>query len=101
MALGVRPADPLIQSLPQHISQTTRRSPAVSPAGSPGQPPFFAASGHDVERGPDFRAHKAAFFFKLERELEKVLFDQKCHPFEGPNDAMFLPDQRILLAKRG
>lgn len=72
LALGVRPPDPLIQSLPQPISQTTRRSPAASPAASPGQPPFFAASGHDAERGPDFRAHKAAFFFKLERELEKV-----------------------------
>ncbi|KAF9534972.1 cyclin-dependent protein kinase inhibitor [Crepidotus variabilis] len=51
---------------------TTRRSPAQSPAASPGQPPIFAASGNDLERGPDFRAHKAAFFFKLERELEKI-----------------------------
>ncbi|KAF8974684.1 cyclin-dependent protein kinase inhibitor [Flammula alnicola] len=72
LALGVRPPDHLIQSSPQPISQTTRRSPAVSPAGSPGQPPFFATSGHDLQRGPDFRAHKAAFFFKLERELEKI-----------------------------
>ncbi|KAF8165070.1 cyclin-dependent protein kinase inhibitor [Crassisporium funariophilum] len=54
------------------ISQTTRRTPVTSPASSPGQPPFFSASGHDLERGPDFRAHKAAFFFKLERELEKI-----------------------------
>jgi CDK inhibitor PHO81 len=29
-------------------------------------------SGYDEDRGPDFQAHKAAFFFKLERELEKV-----------------------------
>ncbi|KDR83451.1 hypothetical protein GALMADRAFT_274898 [Galerina marginata CBS 339.88] len=72
LALGVRPTDTLIQLPPQPTSQTTRRSPGTSPAGSPGQPPFFAASGHDLERGPDFRAHKAAFFFKLERELEKI-----------------------------
>lgn len=76
LASGVRPTDSLIQSSPQPILQTTRRSPAVSPAGSPGQPPFFAATGHDLERGLDFRAHKAAFFFKLERELEKVSPDQ-------------------------
>jgi CDK inhibitor PHO81 len=66
LALGVRPHDSLI-----HSSQQPR-SPARSPRGSPGQPPFFSASGHDIDRGPDFRAHKAAFFFKLERELEKV-----------------------------
>ncbi|TFK29233.1 SPX-domain-containing protein [Coprinopsis marcescibilis] len=39
---------------------------------SPGQPPFFPASDYDAGRGPDFQAHKAAFFFKLERELEKI-----------------------------
>lgn len=72
LALGVRPTDALLPSSPHPISQTTPRSPANSPAGSPGQPPFFAASGNDLVRGPDFRAHKAAFFFKLERELEKV-----------------------------
>lgn len=72
LALGVRPHDPtLIQSSWQHASQTLRRSPVSSPA-SPGQPPIFEASRHDLEREPDFRAHKAAFFFKLERELEKV-----------------------------
>ena len=30
------------------------------------------ASGRDEDRGPNFQAHKVAFFFKLERELEKV-----------------------------
>ena len=29
---------------------------------------------HEDDRGPTFQAHKAAFFFKLERELEKVRF---------------------------
>ena len=41
-------------------------------ADGPGQPPIQSTSGQDDERGPDFQAHKAAFFFKLERELEKV-----------------------------
>jgi CDK inhibitor PHO81 len=29
---------------------------------------------HEDDRGPTFQAYKAAFFFKLERELEKVKF---------------------------
>ncbi len=37
-----------------------------------GHPPIFSESGLDEDRSLDFRAHKAAFFFKLERELEKV-----------------------------
>ncbi|KAE9405970.1 hypothetical protein BT96DRAFT_293900 [Gymnopus androsaceus JB14] len=38
----------------------------------PGAPPLFSTSEHDEDRGPEFQAHKAAFFFKLERELEKI-----------------------------
>lgn len=34
--------------------------------------PTIILPGNDSTRGPDFQAHKAAFFFKLERELEKV-----------------------------
>jgi CDK inhibitor PHO81 len=34
--------------------------------------PSLIPTGQDDDRGPDFQAHKAAFFFKLERELEKV-----------------------------
>ncbi|CAA7260261.1 unnamed protein product [Cyclocybe aegerita] len=73
---------------------TTRRSPAVSPAGSPGQPPFFSASGHDLDRGPDFRAHKAAFFFKLERELEKI------NAFYLQKEAELTLRMETLLSKR-
>lgn len=36
------------------------------------EPPVLTTMGQDDDRGPDFQAHKAAFFFKLERELEKV-----------------------------
>ncbi|EJD01250.1 cyclin-dependent protein kinase inhibitor [Fomitiporia mediterranea MF3/22] len=33
---------------------------------------LLSASGRDEDRGPHFQAHKVAFFFKLERELEKI-----------------------------
>ncbi|KAH9947260.1 cyclin-dependent protein kinase inhibitor [Amylocystis lapponica] len=35
-------------------------------------PPISAVLGQDDDKGPGFQAHKAAFFFKLERELEKI-----------------------------
>lgn len=41
---------------------------------------LLSASGRDEDRGPLFHAHKAAFFFKLERELEKVLCMPLLHP---------------------
>ncbi|PPR02469.1 hypothetical protein CVT24_002018 [Panaeolus cyanescens] len=72
----------------------TRRTPSASPAASPGQPLFFAASGHDLERGPDFQAHKAAFFFKLERELEKI------NSFYLQKEAEVLLRMETLLSKR-
>ncbi|KAF4574677.1 ubiquitin-protein ligase peroxin 12 [Pleurotus pulmonarius] len=58
LALGVRPSDIFNQSHPS--------------ADTLGGPPLFSSSGQDDDRGPDFQAHKAAFFFKLERELEKI-----------------------------
>ncbi|KAJ8522978.1 hypothetical protein ONZ45_g506 [Pleurotus djamor] len=63
LALGVRPADILNQPQPSLTSQAS--------TDSPGRPPIFTSLGDD-DRGPDFQAHKAAFFFKLERELEKI-----------------------------
>ncbi|KAG9047366.1 ubiquitin-protein ligase peroxin 12 [Tulasnella sp. UAMH 9824] len=47
-------------------------SPAnVSP--SPAQaPPSTNSAGPEDDRGPVFQSHKASFFFKLERELEKI-----------------------------
>ncbi|KAI0375722.1 hypothetical protein BV20DRAFT_976261 [Pilatotrama ljubarskyi] len=39
------------------------------------EPPLYASLSQDDDRGPSFQAHKAAFFFKLERELEKVWSD--------------------------
>ena len=65
LALGirVRPSDLLAQP-PQALSNEHAVQGAVS------EPPILGQD--DDYRGPDFQAHKAAFFFKLERELEKV-----------------------------
>ncbi|KAJ7688424.1 cyclin-dependent protein kinase inhibitor [Mycena rosella] len=66
LALGLRPADILDSATPTALLDS---SPIA--VDDPFLPPLFSGSGQD-ERGPDFRAHKAAFFFKLERELEKI-----------------------------
>jgi CDK inhibitor PHO81 len=63
LASGVRPVAPM--DLLNQLNES-------SPIDTKGQLPIFAASGRDEDRDPDFQAHKAAFFFKLERELEKV-----------------------------
>ncbi|CAK5276058.1 unnamed protein product [Mycena citricolor] len=57
LAVGLRPTDIL---------------DAAPPSQVPSIPPLFAADSTQDDRGADFRAHKAAFFFKLERELEKI-----------------------------
>lgn len=65
LALGIRPG----------LSTT---SPPVSGAhaavdiASRIHEPSLIPTCHNDDRGPDFQAHKAAFFFKLERELEKI-----------------------------
>ncbi|KAL0070963.1 phosphate system positive regulatory protein pho81 [Marasmius tenuissimus] len=67
LALGLRPGDILNQP-PASLS-----SPSVSIQDhDPDEPPIYTSHGHDEDRGPEFQAHKAAFFFKLERELEKI-----------------------------
>jgi CDK inhibitor PHO81 len=40
---------------------------------SPDAPSILSTLAHDEDKGADFQAHKVAFFFKLERELEKVV----------------------------
>jgi CDK inhibitor PHO81 len=74
LALGVLPADILIESssTPNEAQEIGSANVASILEDVPGQPPIQSASGQDDDRGPDFQAHKAAFFFKLERELEKV-----------------------------
>ena len=66
LALGIRPGDSLTQT-----PTLGERRPDVIPMDIDALP-ILPALGQDDDRGPDFQAHKAAFFFKLERELEKV-----------------------------
>ena len=76
LALGMRPADilspmpteddaqpPLDDSHDMHEATTMFTDPDIPP---------IAAAIHGEDTSLDFQAHKAAFFFKLERELEKV-----------------------------
>lgn len=99
LALGVRPVDILNDSstTPNETQEIRSANVASILRDVPGQPPIQPASGQDDDRGPDFQAHKAAFFFKLERELEKVrrktclitirvttcFIDQRLLPAEG------------------
>ncbi|KIJ70440.1 hypothetical protein HYDPIDRAFT_23545 [Hydnomerulius pinastri MD-312] len=75
LALGIRPADifnPTV-SAPIAVPSTAHDPPACYELDDdPGQPPILSSLRQDDERGVDFQAHKAAFFFKLERELEKI-----------------------------
>ncbi|KAI6012328.1 hypothetical protein PISMIDRAFT_313358 [Pisolithus microcarpus 441] len=76
LALGIRPADifnpsasaPAI-TVPPTSAQDVSTAPTLDDAE---QPPILSSSRQDDDRGADFQAHKAAFFFKLERELEKI-----------------------------
>lgn len=63
LALGVRPAE--------GVSLAEVDATSTMPDGL-GEPPVQMDSDQDSTKGADFQAHKAAFFFKLERELEKV-----------------------------
>ncbi|KIK65607.1 hypothetical protein GYMLUDRAFT_362608 [Collybiopsis luxurians FD-317 M1] len=69
LALGTRPGD--ILSHPGPVTPATAIA-STSRENTPGVPPLFPTSEHDEDRGSEFQAHKAAFFFKLERELEKI-----------------------------
>ncbi|KAI0303064.1 hypothetical protein BC826DRAFT_1089488 [Russula brevipes] len=65
LALGIRPG---------HSTSSTPVSGAHAAVdiASRINEPSLIPTGQDDDRGPDFQAHKAAFFFKLERELEKI-----------------------------
>ncbi|KAI0047270.1 cyclin-dependent protein kinase inhibitor [Auriscalpium vulgare] len=66
LALGIRPGHIL------HQSTVNESLGADASSLDANEPPLVTSSSQDDDRGPDFQAHKAAFFFKLERELEKV-----------------------------
>ncbi|KAF5370035.1 hypothetical protein D9758_001345 [Tetrapyrgos nigripes] len=69
LALGLRPRDILHHG--DTSSSATLDAPMVTDT-EPGLPPIFSATEQDEDRGPEYQQHKAAFFFKLERELEKI-----------------------------
>ncbi|KAH7888050.1 cyclin-dependent protein kinase inhibitor [Phlebopus sp. FC_14] len=72
LALGIRPADILNPSAVAPIPITSTRSDVSRTFSFDDQPPILYSVRQDDDRGLDFQAHKAAFFFKLERELEKI-----------------------------
>jgi hypothetical protein len=73
----VRPGDFLAQaSTPetqQQNQQELERGEALK------SPSLLTNLAQDASRGGDFQAHKTAFFFKLERELEKVRIGSISH----------------------
>ncbi|KAG6903307.1 hypothetical protein C0995_013060 [Termitomyces sp. Mi166 len=69
LASGIRPTDIFGQS---PSATPLSHSPSSILDHGLRRPPIVSATGQDSDRGPDFRAHKAAFFFRLERELEKI-----------------------------
>ena len=76
LALGMRPADILSPEPSDSDVQTPLAShhniwESSMMITDPDLPPISAAI-HGEDTSLDFQAHKAAFFFKLERELEKV-----------------------------
>jgi CDK inhibitor PHO81 len=66
LALGIRPGHTTLSG------PVSGAQEAVDIASQINEPSLIP-TGQDDDRGPDFQAHKAAFFFKLERELEKVM----------------------------
>jgi len=74
LASGTRPGD-LGQSPSATLAPFSDQSPGAVPDELHPPPIFFGSDG-----SPDSRAHKAAFFFKLERELEKVRLSFSLSP---------------------
>ena len=72
LALGTRPADLLQPSSEPEIPQEEVSTTVEGDFQDSRALTLLSTSSNDEERGPQFQAHKAAFFFKLERELEKV-----------------------------
>ncbi|KXN87959.1 Ankyrin repeat protein nuc-2 [Leucoagaricus sp. SymC.cos] len=72
LALGARASDVTSSAHESAPSDVIISSPATSCNDVDEPSPAFILPGNDSDRGPDFQAHKAAFFFKLERELEKI-----------------------------
>lgn len=78
---GVRPSDLFIPG-----SSTPRGQPLLWETSGPARaatplphtPAFAASSTGDEDRGQEFQMVKASFFFKLQRELDKVGKVSRC-----------------------
>jgi CDK inhibitor PHO81 len=68
------PSDVLVNpgTLPPHPNSAAPSPGGILREGLDTLTALAVLGGQDDDRGPDFQAHKAAFFFKLDRELEKV-----------------------------
>ncbi|KAH8118535.1 cyclin-dependent protein kinase inhibitor [Phellopilus nigrolimitatus] len=71
LALGARPGADW-HTAAAAAGATAQELPPGSPLIADLSIALLSASGKDEDRGPNFQAHKTAFFFKLERELEKI-----------------------------
>jgi len=96
LALGIRPGH-------STSSNPVSGANAAVDIASQINEPCLIPTGQDDERGPDFQAHKAAFFFKLERELEKVTLISCPSGVTDRRPPLSAPrlDKRILSEKRG
>ncbi|KAI0755453.1 cyclin-dependent protein kinase inhibitor [Irpex lacteus] len=61
---------PVAEAAALAVERCTTGTPGSDPSGVPLLPPGFGSE--DDNRGREFQAYKATFFFKLERELEKI-----------------------------
>ncbi|CCM04807.1 uncharacterized protein FIBRA_07000 [Fibroporia radiculosa] len=88
-AQSVRPGD-LLARAATSLGQLT--------SGPYDEPPILASLGQDDDRGPSFQTHKATFFFRLERELEKA--SKQINAFYLEKEAELKLRLETLLSKR-
>jgi len=100
LALGMRPADILSPAPPESDVPTPPTDhhniwESSLMMADPDVPPI-GASIHGEDTSLDFQAHKAAFFFKLERELEKVPVHQRRDRVISTAVLRAFADQQLL-----
>lgn len=86
----MRPSDMLVPSTRAGSSPLPAPSLPVDAAlrADVTEPLSIPVVGRDEDRGPEFQRSKAMFFFKLERELEKVSH-LRAHQFPCPKRFMY------------
>lgn len=101
LAIGPRQENELTMAVPSSsvapLTPSSFQSPSEIPADQAVS--LFTVRGQDDDRGPDFQAHKTAFFFKLERELEKVAYMRVFPAVNMLARLIGYLDQRLLSSK--